>query len=258
MNTLIVGTGKLGKRFYHYLKAQGQSPMTLSRTEKAWSDKHLALDLLKVSDKLPELPKLEQVYVILAPDERTEPAYRQTYIHAVSRLMQELHKQQTGFHCTFLSSTSVYEGNLEPVIDESTNPKPASFKGKALLDAEKSILNLHSNTSIVRAAGLYSEERQKLIDSLLDKDKYHDPKWLNLIHEDDLCQWLEFAAEREINRSIAADGVAFTRHQLQDYMKNGQFEEKTAQKTYHSGLLKRMTLKYPSIFSWAEQKLDVS
>lgn len=258
MSTLIVGTGQLGKRFYHYLKDQGQKPITLSRTEKTWSDHHLALDLLKVSDKLPELPKLDQVYIILAPDERTEPAYRQTYIHAVSRLMQELHKQQTKFHCTFLSSTSVYEGNLEPAIDESTTPKPASFKGKALLDAEKSILNLHPNTSIVRAAGLYSEQRQKLLDSLLDEEKYHQPKWLNLIHEDDLCYWLEFAAEREVELSIAADGTAFTRQQLQDFVATGKFDEKTADKTYHSGLLKRIRLKYPSIFTWAENNFDLS
>lgn len=258
MNSLIVGTGKLGQRFYNHLVSQGEQPYTLSRSEKSWSEKHIQCDLLKVSDTLPELPKLDNVYIILAPDERTEPAYRQTYIHAVSRLIQELHKQQTDFHCTFLSSTSVYEGNLEPVIDESTNPKPSSFKGKALLDAEKSIINLHPNTGIVRAAGLYSDTRQKLIESLLDKDKYHNPKWLNLIHEDDLCRWLAFAAEREITRSIAADGTAFTRQQFQDYVQKGKFDEQKAQKTYHSGLLKRIKLQYPSIFSWARQNLDVS
>jgi len=254
MSTLIVGTGKFGKRFYHYLKEQGQNPITLSRSEKTWSDNHLSLDLLKVSDKLPQLPQLEHLYIILAPDERTEPAYRQTYIHAVSRLIQELHKQQTSFRCAFLSSTSVYEGNIEPIIDESVKPKATNFKGKALLDAEKNLLKLHPNTSIVRAAGLYSTERKALTDSLLDKDKYHDPKWINLIHEDDLCRWLEFATEREIDRTIAADGVPFTRQQLQDYINNGKFEGQTAQKTYHSGLLKRIKLEYPSIFSWFRKK----
>ena len=250
MNTLIIGTGKLGQRFYNYLVSKGEHPYTLSRSEKSWSDKHIQCDLLKVSDTLPELPLLDNVYVILAPDERTEPAYRQTYIHAVSRLIQELHKQQTGFHCTFLSSTSVYEGNLEPVIDESVKPKPANFKGKALLDAEKSVRHLHQNTSVVRASGLYSENRPKLIESLLDIDKYHDPKWLNLIHEDDLCRWLHFAGQREINLSIAADGHAFTRQQLQDHAAGKAFEDSKPNKQYHSVLLKRISLKYPDIFHW--------
>ncbi|AOE50943.1 sugar nucleotide-binding protein [Kangiella sediminilitoris] len=258
MNTLIIGAGKLGQRFYNFLKSEGENPITLSRSEKEWSDNHIQFNMLKAGVELPELPKLDQVYIIVAPDERNEVAYRQTYIHAVANIVQILHKQQDLFHCTFVSSTSVYSGNLEPVIDESTTPKPASFSGKVLLDAEKSLLNLHPNTSIVRASGLYSNQRSKLIDSLLDKDKYLDPKWLNLIHEKDLCHWLHYAGEREINMSIASDGHAFTRKQLQDFVKTGQYEEKNAEKCYRSALLKRMHLKYPSIFDWAKENIHNS
>lgn len=257
MNTLIVGTGKLGQRFYDYLASKGEQPYTLSRSEKSWAENHIVCDLLKVSNTLPDLPELDNVYIMLAPDERTEPAYRQTYIHAVSRLIQELHKQQTSFHCTFLSSTSVYEGNLEPMIDESVKPKPTNFKGKSLLDAEKSLKNLHDNTSIVRASGLYSKDRSKLLDSLFDKDKYHEPKWLNLIHEEDLCYWLHLAGQREVSLSIASDGTAFTRKQLQDYtagkVSYGDLESETPSKQYHSGLLKRINLQYPNIFSWIDK-----
>ncbi|GAA4360817.1 sugar nucleotide-binding protein [Kangiella marina] len=253
MNTLIVGTGKLGQRFYNYLVSKGEQPYTLSRSEKSWASRHIVCDLLKVSNTLPELPQFSNVYIILAPDERAEPAYRQTYIHAVSRLIQELHKQQTEFHCTFLSSTSVYEGNLEPVIDESVTPKPANFKGKALLDAEKSLQTLHPVTSIVRASGLYSSDRSKLMDSLLDKDKYHDPKWLNLIHEDDLCYWLELAGKREMSLSIASDGTAFTRQQLQDHVAGKEVTSATPSKQYHSVLLKRLHLQFNSIFDWFDK-----
>lgn len=253
MNTLIVGTGKLGQRFYNYLVSKDEQPYTLSRSEKPWADKHIQCDLLKVSDTLPELPKLDNVYIMLAPDERTEPAYRQTYIHAVSRLIQELHKQQTEFHCTFLSSTSVYEGNIEPLIEESVKPKPANFKGKSLLDAEKSLKNLHPVTSIVRASGLYSAERTKLMESLFDKDKYHDPKPLNLIHEDDLCYWLHLVGKREVSLSIASDGTAFTRQQLQDYKAGGERPSEQAAKQYHSVLLKRISLQFPNIFEWIDQ-----
>lgn len=253
MNTLIVGSGKLGRRFYEYLVSEGEKPYTLSRSEKPWADKHIVCDLLKVSNTLPELPKLDNVYIMLAPDERTEQAYRQTYIHAVSRLIQELHKQQTEFHCTFLSSTSVYEGNLEPVIDESVKAKPLNFSGKTMLDAEKNVKSLHENTSIVRASGLYSKERSRMLDSLLDKAKYNDPKWLNLIHEDDLCYWLHLANQREVSLSIASDGNPFTRQQLQDYVAGKEKQPQEPPKQYHSVLLKRLSLKYPSIFNWFEQ-----
>ncbi|MBV35377.1 MAG: hypothetical protein CMP47_07950 [Rickettsiales bacterium] len=253
MNTLIVGSGKLGRRFYEYLVSKGEKPYTLSRSEKSWADNHIVCDLLKVSDSLPELPQLDNVYIMLAPDERTEQAYRQTYMHAVSRLLQELHKQHTEFHCTFLSSTSVYDGNLEAVIDESVKAKPLNFSGKTMLDAEKNVKSLHENTSIVRASGLYSKERTKLLESLLDKDKYHDPKWLNLIHEDDLCYWLHLANQREVSLSIASDGTAFTRQQLQDHVAGKELSPQEPAKQYHSVLLKRLNLQYPSIFSWFDQ-----
>lgn len=253
MNTLIVGSGKLGRRFYEYLVSEGEKPYTLSRSEPSWADNHIVCDLLKVSNTLPELPKLDNVYIMLAPDERTEQAYRQTYIHAVSRLIQELHKQHTEFHCTFLSSTSVYEGNLEPLIDESVKAKPLNFSGKTMLDAEKNVKNLHENTSIVRASGLYSKERTKLLESLLDKDKYHDPKWLNLIHEDDLCYWLHLANQREVSLSIASDGTAFTRQQLQDHVAGKEPSQQEPAKQYHSVLLKRLSLQYPSIFDWFDK-----
>ncbi|WP_223670990.1 sugar nucleotide-binding protein [Kangiella shandongensis] len=258
MNTLIVGTGKLGQRFYHHLKNEGENPITLSRSEKEWSDNHIQFNLLKAGVELPELPKLDQVFIIVAPDERTEVAYRQTYIHAVARLIDELHKQQDSFHCTFVSSTSVYGGNLESVIDESTDPKPASFSGKVLLDAEKALLKLHAHTSIIRASGLYSKQRQKLIDNLLDEEKYLDPKCFNLIHEDDLCRWLSYASEREVDMAIASDGHPFTRKQLQDFVKTGRYDALSLDKKYQSALLKRMRLSYPSIFDWAREKLDVS
>lgn len=258
MNTLIVGTGKLGQRFYNYVKDQGENPITLSRSEKDWSDNHITFDLGKAGNDLPALPQLSEVFIILAPDEKTEIAYRQTYVHAVTRLIEVLHKQQQDFHCTFVSSTSVYSGNTEDVIDESVAANPTHFTGKALLEAEKNLLKQHPNTSIVRASGLYSDERQRMVDSLLDKEKYDEPKWLNVIHEDDLCHWLYFAADREVNLSIASDGKPFTRAQLQDYVSGKQFAELEPSKIYKSGLLKRIRLRHPSIFSWAKQKLDAS
>ncbi|MBD3653459.1 sugar nucleotide-binding protein [Kangiella sp.] len=257
---LIVGTGKLGRRFYDYLQSKKQSVITLSRSPKAWSKQHICYDLLKNDQAFPKLPQLNKVFIILAPGERSESAYRQTYITAVSNLVSHLHQQQTDFHCVFVSSTSVYAANTESVINEHIVPKPDSFSGQILLEAEKNVKSLHASTSIVRPSGLYSSQRQRLIDSLLDPAQYDNPKWLNLIHEQDICQWLWQAAINQWSLTIASDGFPFQRKQLQDFQQSLPDVETPSlpdhsAKRYLSLNLDQIKLQYPSIFHWLQSRM---
>lgn len=261
MSHLIVGAGKLGHRFYDYLQSLGQTAITLSRSPKSWSKQHICYDLLQNAQSLPELPKLNTVFIILAPGERSEAAYRQTYIEAVTNLLTYLHQQQTDFHCVFVSSTSVYGGNQETIIDEQIEPQPDSFSGRILLEAEQSIKKLHANTSVVRPSGLYSSQRQRLIESLLDPVQYDNPKWLNLIHEHDVCQWLWQATINQWPLAIASDSFPFKRKQLQDFKRSmssgiSQFpEQQQADKRYLSQYLSYIKLRYPSIFRWIASRM---
>ncbi|MHC9511818.1 sugar nucleotide-binding protein [Kangiella sp. M94] len=258
---LIVGTGKLGHRFYDYLQSLDQTAITLSRSPKAWSKQHICYDLLQNDLPFPQLPKLNTVFIILAPGERSEVAYRQTYIQAVTNLLTHLHQQQSDFHCVLVSSTSVFSGNPEFIINEQTEPQPDSFSGRILLEAEGNIKSLHPNTSIVRPSGLYSSQRQRLIDSLLDKAQYDNPKWLNLIHEHDVCQWLWQTAIYQWPLTIASDGFPFQRRQLQDF-KQAQTDRtehlinpsQTA-KYYLSDYREQINLRYPSIFHWLKLRM---
>lgn len=258
---LIVGAGKLGHRFYDYLQSLEQPVITLSRSPKAWSKQHICYDLLLNQQPFPELPKLNTVFIILAPGERSESAYHQTYIEAVTSLLTHLHQQQTDFHCVFVSSTSVYSGNSEAVINEQTIPQPDSFSGRILLRAEQNVKSLHPNTSIVRPSGLYSSQRQRLIDSLLDKSQYDNPKWLNLVHEQDVCQWLWQAALNQWGLTIASDGFPFQRQQLQDFARSIKSEaisipeQHNATKCYLSNYLQPINLRYPSIFHWLQLRM---
>lgn len=260
MTHLIVGTGKLGQRFYQYLKSLDQPTITLSRSPKGWSEHHICYDLLNDKQALPKLPKISKVFIILAPGERTETAYRQTYIAAVSNLIALLHQQQTDFHCVFVSSTSVYGGNTEPVINEETRPQPDSFSGRILLEAEQNIKQLHTNTSIVRPSGLYSSKRQRLIDSLLDPEQRDNPKWLNLVHEQDVCQWLWQTAINKWPLTIASDGFPFQRKQLQNFQQSLPDVETPSlpdhsAKRYLSLHLDQIKLQYPSIFHWLSSRM---
>lgn len=212
---LIVGTGKLGKKLYHFLNDKDATVFTLSRSAKPWSKNHLQQDLLADNFVLPKLPELDRVFIVIAPSERTESAYRKTYVDAVSRAIKSLHKTQSDFHCTFLSATSVFGSEQLGVVNEQTVPKPDNFRGEILLEAEENIKQLCQSHSIVRASGLYSSDRQRLIDSILSKEQLDNPKWLNLIHDDDLCHWLDMASSKKWSLSIASDGSPFQRKQIQ-------------------------------------------
>lgn len=258
---MIVGAGKLGQRFYQYLKSLDQPTITLSRSPKGWSEHHICYDLLHDEQALPKLPRLRAVFIILAPGARNESAYRQTYITAVSNLIALLHQQQTDFHCVIVSSTSVYGGNTEPVINEETRPIPDSFSGQILLEAEENVKNLHPDTSIVRPSGLYSSQRQRLIDSLLDPSQKENPKWLNLVHEQDACHWLWQAAINQWPLTIASDGFPFQRKQLQDFAHSVQTgkvsipNQLSSTKRYLSNYLASINLHYPTIFHWLQLRM---
>lgn len=251
-NTLLVGTGKLGQRLFSHLNDAGHHVITLSRHPKPWSPRHLCVNLSQANLSLSTLPALSQVFIMLAPAQRNEQAYRDTYVTAVSHLLSALHQQQQAFHCVFVSSTSVYAGNSETVITEATTPKPASFSGEVMLEAEQSLRQHHPNSSIVRASGLYSEQRQRLLHSLTDPDKQDDPKWLNLIHEDDLCRLLLHTAEEQWPLLLASDGAAFQRRHLQEFLRTGKAPNIQPERLYQSIHADVWSLTHPSIFSvWA-------
>ncbi len=248
---LIVGTGVLGKRFYQFLSQGNKELFTLSKSYKAWSQNHIVYDLLGSDEALPELPKLKNVFIILSPTERTEAAYQTIYLDAIRNFIFQLHQQQKDFHCTFVSSISVYGAQQMGLIDEATITQPDNFRGRILLAAEKQLVALHPDTSVVRAAGLYSAKRKKLIQSLTDPKQKDNPKWLNLIHEQDLCHWLRQASQGQWQISLAADTRPFQRVALFD--SSFVIEQRARTGNYrkvYSRYIDNIKLKYPSFIDW--------
>ncbi len=244
-NNLIIGAGKLGKRFYHYLISKSENVITLSRSPKPWSHNHIQLDLLSETISEASAFNIDRVFIILAPNQRDKEAYSKTYIDAVENVLTALNKVNTHYHCTFLSSTSVYGSEQKGVIDESTAANPNNFRGEILLEAEQNLKRLCRRFSIVRASGLYSKERKRFVDSMLDKEKAEDPKWLNMIHEDDLCQWLEAAANKQWPLSIASDGEPLQRSQLHSLE-----IDMTNYRQFKSQYLHQLSLKHSSFTDW--------
>ncbi|NVK22290.1 MAG: hypothetical protein HWD86_07205 [Kangiellaceae bacterium] len=251
-SSLIVGSGKLGKRFYQYLCQSNPDDKiyTLSRSEKSWSKHHVTIDLLQEDLVLPSLINLKNVFIILAPDQRDVTSYRSVYIHAVTNLLRTLQFDHQAFHCTFISSTAVYGEHQLGLIDEQIQPCPNKYNGETLLEAEQNLTLLHHSVSIVRAAGLYSHSRVKLLNSLFDSEQYNNPKWLNLIHEQDLCIWIEYISQHKVPLSIASDGTPFLRSQLQDFKQNRTYQKSEPLRRFASNHKDLIGLQYPSIFNW--------
>ncbi len=242
----MVGAGKFGQRFYHYLIEQGNQVTTLSRTAKSWSKDHLKYDLLSEKALPRGLSQYEKIYFILAPYERDKTAYQNTYIDSITNFFSH-NLVPKNARCVFLSATSVFGKDQLGIIDENTAPIPDDYRGKILLDAENNIRKLANNVSVVRASGLYSTKRARLIESLLKKENLNNPKWLNLIHENDLCQWLDLATNKEWNLSIASDGNSFQRKHL--FVSDGKGLDPLFRR-FNSIYLEEMQFHYPSLKDW--------
>jgi len=85
----------------------------------------------------------------------------------------------------FVSSTSVYSDE-NPIITETTIPKPATESGKQLWEAEKLLQrNPHFKTTVIRFGGLLGEDRHP-IRFLAGKTEIENPDApINLIHQTD-------------------------------------------------------------------------
>lgn len=266
---LIVGTGKLGQRYYQHLTqaSSTQNPIeitTLSRSEKSWSKHHIALDISQPIDPecAKQLPLFDTIVFILAPGKRDEALYRATYLDAPRHLLSALDTNNSP-HIIWVSSTSVYGEQSQRLTNESTIPRPANVFSQILLDAEQAVIQQSARASILRPAGLYSSQRQRLLDSLLNSEQYDNPKWLNLVHEDDVCRHIEFLRQSKQPLLIAADATPFQRAHLQDFIKHSCPEShltkmahtsKTSLRLIKSQQHDQLPFNYPSVFDWFIRK----
>lgn len=248
--SLIVGAGVLGQRLHDYLHELSHDVITISKSEKEWSTKHYCIDLLNENCKLPQLPELDYLFIVLTPSVRDVDGYRDIYLTAVDNLMKQF-PPSNNVHCVFISSISVYGQMQTGTIDEGVTPIPDNFRGEILLEAEVALKSHCQSLSIVRAAGLYSNKREKLLHSLLDKNKATISKYLNLIHDDDLCQWIWQAAKSKWTLSIAADGAPFQRRDLHSAQ---QYPATSYPRLFSSQFLSKIQLKHPSFRDWMSKR----
>lgn len=199
----IIGCGWLGFSLAKQLIKKGFNIKGASTSEKKLQilDKESIIPFViqlyetKIEGNITEfLDKSEILIVNIPPGLRKNP--NKNHIKEIENLIEEIEKSNVK-NILYISSTSVFEDQLEfPVITDSTKPNASSDSAKQLIEIENLLQkNPSFNTTILRFAGLFDEERHpgKILSG---RKNISNPKApVNLIHKNDcisiICQLIE-------------------------------------------------------------------
>jgi nucleoside-diphosphate-sugar epimerase len=132
---------------------------------------------------------LEFVVYTAAPDRLDEGAYRSTYVHGLSHILDALRRQgQKARRIFFTSSTVVYAQSAGEWVDETSPTAPVHFAGVLMLEAEHVVLNGPFPATVLRLGGIYGPGRVGLIERVRRGEAVcapGPPVYTNRIHRDD-------------------------------------------------------------------------
>jgi nucleoside-diphosphate-sugar epimerase len=196
MRVLIAGCGDLGMRVAELLRMDKDNivfgirrhPPAIQTPE---SVQWIAADLTR-PESLARIPEgITHLVFTAAPSERTELAYRATYLAGLQHVIQRIQSPSLK-RIIFISSTAVYGDHGQDWVNEDTPTNPAAFNGRILCETECWLhaygLHNHLSTISLRLSGIYGPKRTYLLDRLrlgqaaAPLSKEH---WVNRIHIDD-------------------------------------------------------------------------
>lgn len=200
---LLVGCGDIGSALATVLVVQGHQVSAVKRSAPRQAlpgVSYLTCDITQ-PDQVQRIPcEVDQVFVILAPGERTENRYRALFTDGLSNLLHHfsnppeerspLHGATP--HWIFVSSTSVYGQNQGEWVDENSPTLPQGFNGRCLLQAEKLLHEHDASATVVRFSGIYGPDRSGLVQSVLRGNpvQYQPSYYTNRIHAEDCVHLL--------------------------------------------------------------------
>lgn len=188
MTVLIAGCGDLGTDAGLRFAAAGHRVIGWRRSpEKLPAQlEGAAVDL---TGPLPEIPTDTEIVVMAtAAAERTEAAYRSSYVDALANLLDAMERDGVRpRRVLFVSSTAVYGENDGGEVDETTPARPSSATGKILREAEVLLHARLPSAIVLRLGGIYGPGRTRLIDQVRQGTAVipDPPRLTNRIHRDD-------------------------------------------------------------------------
>jgi nucleoside-diphosphate-sugar epimerase len=219
---LIAGCGDLGSALADLLKHQHQV-YGLRRQPQALPQGITAIggDVTDIQSLQPlqQLSPSILVYCASAGGQNDE-SYHAVYVQGLKNVLQSITQQQLK-HVFFVSSTRVYNGNTEDLIDESVPAIANDFGGYRLLEAEQVLSTLSCGHTVLRLSGIYGPGRTRMI-KLAQTPALWPPtnSWSNRIHRDDAANFIAFLIEKLAHNQtpeplyIVTDGVPTPQYEV--------------------------------------------
>ncbi|MDQ0096244.1 NAD-dependent epimerase/dehydratase family protein [Paeniglutamicibacter psychrophenolicus] len=191
MKILVIGAGDLGTEAGLRFIAAGHR-VTAWRRRPELLPASFGTRRVDLGDAGTELPTIDAdtdivVFTPAAP-ERSEDAYRRTYLSAARRVFDALARDGVDPQRFLLvSSTAVYGDAAGGWVDEDTPASPRTATARILAQTEALVRERASATIVLRLAGIYGPGRNHLITQVRNGAARAPGKtvWTNRIHRDD-------------------------------------------------------------------------
>ncbi|MGS2722903.1 NAD(P)H-binding protein [Porticoccus sp. GXU_MW_L64] len=227
LKLLLLGYGDIARRLAARLSAEHYDVTGARRTALQGTNfPVLAADATN-RDDMCDLMALgfDAVVVTMTPGQRSEAAYRNSYLKAVETLLQSAEANAIHPLVLFVSSTSVYGQNNGDWVDEGSPTEPGNYSGQVMLESERLLQNSGLPNCIVRFSGIYGPGRTGQLTAVRKGKPLTCPLgWTNRIHSDDCAGVLAHLLEKHRSGDtlepvyLASDYQPISQWQLRSFL----------------------------------------
>ena len=219
----VIGCGWLGLPFSKKMILKGWK-IKGSTTREAKLKELESIGIEPFILKFPVLnqinPSLFQVdnIVINIPPGRSDNDVLGNYPKAISQILRAAKNTDSIQKVVFISSTSVY-GNSSDLIDESSETIPETESGKAILEAEKSVIKSGMPYVILRIGGLAGPQRHPGKFLAGRKRLTFGSQSINYLHLEDAIGVINYMLDHQIENEIFNVVAPIHPNKMEFYMK---------------------------------------
>ena len=196
MKILIIGYGEIAEEFakessnldFVGIKRSGYSSLT--NVQMINCDYSLGLPEHVIKDKY------EWVIFFPKTTGKSNEDYKNGYLSQISAINDHFSSAQK----IFISSTRVYSGYNNVVVDENTAPKPSDGQGEIIEQYEKEALK-HSQNCVLRLGGLITD-KSNFVKLVLEKKLFLNNKYINGIFISDVVNLIEKIIKEGIDQQL--------------------------------------------------------
>lgn len=191
MKTVLLGYGDILRRVYHLLNNRNRQLITVSRSTDHHPDPDnaISLDLSARPELAGVFSRADTVIYTPTPINREVSGYQQGYLDTVEHLIKFL---DPSTRLILVSSTRVYRGYADRVVNDDDTPLPADPQGRILTLMEQ-LASERDNTVILRPSGIYGRSYTRW--EKLALGTAPSTRVGNRIHADDLAEIIRLMTE---------------------------------------------------------------